>query len=368
MTETRATEYELAADGLRMNLLKTKAFTFLLPLVLTALALSACGGGGGGSAKVTAQDVAVVGSEHVPASKYNDLLAEEKASMKASGQKFPAAGSTEFQTLKTNIVNLLVQQAELSQEAAKLGIKVAPPEVDKQLTQLKKQYYNGSDTKYRADLKKQGVTDSQVRDQLEEKLLEKKLFNNITKSATATKAEVAAYYAANLSQFQQAATRPVQEILVGKNKQALANQVYEQLKGGASFDTLAKKYSQDPGSKNQGGRFTATKGSDVPEFDAAVFDPKSKTGELLKPVETAQYGWFVIKPVGDIVPAKTKTVTEAEQQIRQQLEQQKQQQIANDWMSKVTKSFCSGKIAYQSGFEPSPDPCTAIATPDQTTT
>ena len=94
-----------------------------------------------------------------------------------------------------------------------------------------------------------------------------------------------AYYAANQAQFQKPATRAVQEILVGKNKQALASQIYSQVQGGADFAALAKKYSQDPGSKDKGGNYTATKGSDVPEFDAAVFDPKAKTGVLIKPVE-----------------------------------------------------------------------------------
>src|SRR5262249_51339976 len=163
-------------------------------------------------------------------------------------------------------------------------------------------------------------------------------------------------------------TRAVQEILVGKNKQALANQIYSQLAGGADFATLAKKYSQDPGSKDKGGNFTATKGSDVPEFDAAVFNPKAKTGALIKPVKTAQYGWFVIKPVAAIKPASTTPETKAVAQIRKQLNQQKQQQLASDWMQKIAKNYCSGHISYANGYEPSPDPCTAINAPNQTTT
>ena len=344
-----------------------KNLTLLVPVVLLAFALAACGGGGG-SSKLGGGDGAVVGSDHVTLSQYNDLLAEEKASMKAQGQAFPAAGSTQFASLKTNIVNLLVQQAEFQQEAQKLGISVTPADVDSKLTALKKQYYKGDEKKYEADLKKTGLTDAQFRQQLQEKLLENKIYTKVTAGATPTKAAIAAYYAANLTQFQQAATRPVQEILVGKNKEALANQIYNQLKSGGDFAALAKKYSKDPGSKDQGGDFTATKGSDVPEFDAAVFDPKSKTNELLKPVNTAQYGWFVIKPIGDIRPASTKTEQQAESQIKSQLVQQQQQQLANDWMNNVTKSFCSGKIEYQSGYTPSPDPCTAINTPNQTTT
>jgi len=245
---------------------------------------------------------------------------------------------------------------------------VSPAEVQKQLAGIKKTQFGGSDKKYEAELKKDGFTDAQIRENLREKLLEKKIFDNVTKSATATQGEINAYYAANLTQFQKPATRAVQEILVGKNKQALANQIYSQVAGGANFAALAKKYSQDPGSKDKGGNFTATNGSDVPEFDAAVFSPKAKTGVLIKPVKTAQFGWFVIKPVAAIKPASTTPRQQAVAQIRKQLEQQKQQQLASDWMQKISTSYCSGHISYANGYEPSPDPCAAIKAPNQTTT
>ena len=154
-----------------------------------------------------------------------------------------------------------------------------------------------------------------VRGFLAENVLESKLFTKITKGATTSKTDIDAYYAANLTQYQTPATRAVQEILV-KNNQKLANQIYTQLQGGASFATLAKKYSKDPGSADKGGNFTATQGSDVPEFDAAVFAPTAKTGVLLKPVKTKQYGWFVIKPIASITPAKTTPEAKAEAAIK----------------------------------------------------
>ena len=120
---------------------------------------------------------------------------------------------------------------------------------------------------------------------------------------------IAAYYAAHKSEFKTPSTRAVRYILLGKNKADLAAKLFTQLDGAprSTWCTLAKKYSQDPGSKDKGGHFTATQGSDVPEFDKAVFATTAKTGQLLKPVNSSQYGWFVIKPVGNISVGKVTT-------------------------------------------------------------
>jgi parvulin-like peptidyl-prolyl isomerase len=343
-------------------------FLFLLPLSFAALLFAGCGGGSSG-VKLGPDDVAVVGTTHITQTDYNDALSEEKASIKSQGQAVPAAGSTQYVALKSTVIDVLVQQAEFGLEAKKLGIVVTPAEVNAKLTALKKKYFAGSEAKYQAGLKQQGFTDAEVRTNLLENLLEQKIFDRITKNAKATPAEVAAYYSQNISQYQVAATRAVREILVGKDKETLANQIYSQLKGGASFATLAKKYSQDPGSKDKGGNFTATKGTDVPEFDAAVFSAAAKTGDLLKPVNTAQYGWFVIQVLKPIVAGKQTPETKAAASIRKTLNSGKQQQAMNAWVDQISKTYCTGgSISYESGFAPSPDPCTTLTTSVPTTT
>src|SRR5690349_18410573 len=133
-----------------------KFFRLLSPLVLFALLFAGCGGG---SPSVSSDDVAVVGGTHITQQQFNDLLAVQKASMKAQGQAFPAAGSTQYAQLRSNLVNVLVQETELQQEAKKLGIAVSPAEVQKQLASIKKTQFGGSDKKYEAELKKDGFTD-----------------------------------------------------------------------------------------------------------------------------------------------------------------------------------------------------------------
>jgi peptidyl-prolyl cis-trans isomerase C len=340
-----------------------------LPILFVLAALLVSGCGGGSSAKLGSNDVAVVGSQQVTKDRYNSALDQERSSLKAQGRAFPKAGSTDYAAMKNQILTVLAQQAEFAAEAEKLGIKITDKNVQTRLDQIKKQYFGGSQTKYLAQLKQQGFTDAQVRTQINEQLLEQALFNKVTKDVTVSDADVHTYYVQHTSQYQVPASRDVREILVGKNKQTLAQQIYDQLKGGADFAALAKKYSQDPGSKNSGGKFTAKQGADVPEFDKAVFAATAKTNELLKPVETAQYGWFVIQPLAAVKPAKTTPEKQAAVAIRAQLAQQKKNQAMTDWVDQTSKDYCNGsKIKYQVGYQPSPDPCAALTTTSPTTT
>jgi parvulin-like peptidyl-prolyl isomerase len=330
---------------------------FALPL---AVLVAGCGGGG--TAKLNASDVAVVAKQHVTKEKFDQLMSQQKRSLKSQGQTFPKAGTTAYASLRTQVMTVLIQNAEFESEAGNLGVKVSGKDVQTQLDQIKTQYFGGSQKRYEAELKKQGYSDATVRDQIRSQLLAQRLFNKVTASVKATDKEVHAYYVAHKDQYPP--SRDVEEILVGKNKESLARSIYSQVKGGADFAKLAKKYSQDPGSKNIGGKFTAKKGQDVPEFDAAVF-ADAKTGTLLEPVNTKQYGWFVIKLVGDIKPTAEAEVAET---IRAQLEQQDRNQEMTDWVTKITKTYCKGgKIKYQAGYQPTPDPCASLATATNTT-
>ncbi|WDM22154.1 peptidylprolyl isomerase [Paenibacillus polymyxa] len=73
----------------------------------------------------------------------------------------------------------------------------------------------------------------------------------------------------------------------------LAKEVKAKLDGGADFATIAKKYSEDPGSASNGGLYeNASVAQWVPAFkEAAETQPINKIGE---PVET-EYGYHVIK-------------------------------------------------------------------------
>jgi foldase protein PrsA len=342
--------------------MKLRYLLLALPL---ALILAACGGG---SAGLSSGDVAVVGNEHVTKAQFDEAMNQQRLGLKRQKQKFPAAGSSQFSALKNQVLGVLVQNAEFENEAAKLGVTVSGKDVQTQLTQLKQQYFGGNEKAYQKQIKQQGYTDAQIHEQVRLQLLSSRLFDKVTADVKASDKEVHDYYVAHKSQYVTKKSRDARYILVGKDKQSLAQSLEHQLKSApdATWCKLAKQYSQDPSSKDNCGKATFEKGQTVPEFDKLLFSlPTKHTAS----VNSAQYGWFVLQPTSAVKPAGTSSEKQVADSIRTQLDQQSRNTFMNDWVAKITKSFCSGgKIKYQAGYQPSPDPCTALATATNTTT
>ena len=326
----------------------------LLPLLalLAVVGLVVAGCGGGGSGKVSAGSVAKVGKVDIKRTQFTALLDQAQRSYKSQKRTFPAAGSSEYITLQNQAVKFLVQRAELDAKATELGIKISDEGVETRLKDVKKQYFAGDEKKYQAQIKAQGLTDEQMRADFRAQIVSEELFKKVTGDVKVTDVEVKAYYDKNKATYVQAESRDVRHILV-KTK-ALADSIYAQLKGGADFAALAKKHSEDTGSKANGGKLAVARGQTVPEFDKKSFE--LAVDEISQPVKT-QFGYHVIQALTKIKPKSTQPLSQVRETIRQQLLQQKRSEAMTKWVEGVKKEF-EGKVAYATGFEPPVPPAT----------
>jgi len=155
-----------------------------------------------------------------------------------------------------------------------------------------------------------------------------------------TRDELQSYYNQHRDQYRVSELAKVSHILIktplagpdGKvdekgvaEAQRRAEDLLKQLKAGAKFEDLARKYSEDPGSAKEGGSLGwIGKGRTVPEFEKAAFSlPKGQISDLVK----SSYGFHIIR-VDDRQDAHMKTLEEVKDQIEPILKQQKAQQIA----------------------------------------
>jgi len=332
-----------------LALLRHARLPILLAAALVALA-AGCGGGGSGS--VSGGDVAVVGDVHITRAEVDALLARAERSFKAQKRAFPKAGSTEYRQLQDQAVLVLVRRAEIAQKAEALGVDVSDKQVEERLKQIKKQYFGGSEKRYRDALEDFGLTDAQYRDEMRAQLLSEAIFEKLATGVSVSEAEVKAYYDAHPQQYTTPQTREVRHILV-KDK-ALAEKLYRQLEAGADFAALAKKYSTDRASKAVGGKYTVTRGQAVAPFDRVAF--ALKTGEISKPVRTI-YGWHVIQALKAAKPRQSTPFKQVKEAIRQQLRNQQRSERVRKWLDDLTKEYCGGKLKFKEGFQPTPDPC-----------
>ena len=147
--------------------------------------------------------------------------------------------------------------------------------------------------------------------------------NQLKASIPVTDDELKAIYQQNIQQYEVPDRVHAEHILlttVGKTdaevaevKKQAEDILAQARKKGVNFEELAKKYSEDPGSKTKGGDLGwLVHGQTVPEFDKAAFStPKGEISDLVK----TQYGFHIIK-VLDKESAHTKPFDEVKDSIR----------------------------------------------------
>jgi peptidyl-prolyl cis-trans isomerase D len=157
-----------------------------------------------------------------------------------------------------------------------------------------------------------------------------------------TDADIQRYYNEHQKDFQVPEEVRVRHILIKvppkadaktvSAAQAKAQDILQQLQHGAKFSELAKKYSDDPGSKAQGGELGFIQhGATVPEFDKTAFSLKpGQTSGIIR----TQFGFHILQ-VEEKQPAHVKPVEEVHDLIKANLMQQKQTQMAQDYAAKL---------------------------------
>jgi foldase protein PrsA len=335
--------------------MKIRRTITLISLAIVAVAvLAACGSKT--KRDVPANAIAVVGNEVILRSSYDSSLARAKAQFAQQKKAFPALGSAAYQAVRDQIVASLVLPAAFAQEAAKMGIKVTDVEVNASLQQVIQQTFKGSKAKYQAELRKEHLTEQQVKNGLRQNLVGQRVQALLIQNVKVSKSDIQKYYDEHKTNYKVGESRAVSHILV-KTK-AQAESIYRQLKAGADFKKLAKKYSTDSTKSSGGSLGVQQKTGLVPPFANALF--ALKTGALSQPVHT-QFGWHIIRADGPIKPAHTQSLSEASATIEQTLLSTKQQQVVADWVAKARK-YGTDNTTYATGFEPPKSSTSTVAT------
>jgi foldase protein PrsA len=268
----------------------------------------------------------------------------------AKGQPTPTDASfkqqckQEYDGLRDQVLQFLISAQWIQGESKKQDVKVSDADVKKQFAQTKKQSFP-KEKDFQSFLKSSGMSMDDLLFRVRLDTLSNKLREKITKGKdNVTDAQIAEYYNKNKSRFAQPERRDLRIVLTKTKAQADAARAA--IAGGQSFKTVAKKYSIDQASKNQGGVLLAVaKGQQEKALDEAVF--KAKKGALNGPVKT-QFGYYVFR-VQKVTPASQQTQQQAKPTIKQLLASQNQQK-ALDTFVKDFRSNWKGKTKCRDGY------------------
>ena len=157
-----------------------------------------------------------------------------------------------------------------------------------------------------------------------------------------TQQEIQAYYNAHKSEYSVPEQAKARHILIQLAPNADANadaaakakaeDVLKQLQSGGNWAALAKKYSDDPGSKENGGELGfAKRGMMVPQFDNAIFTQKIGDIKVIK----TQYGYHVVQ-VEERQQPHTQELSEVLPTIQATLMRQKTQAAEDAYARSLT--------------------------------
>jgi foldase protein PrsA len=251
----------------------------------------------------------------------------------------------EYDQVKSQVMQFLIQAQWVVQEADKEDIKVSNAEVQRSFQDQKKQAFP-TEKAYQRFLRSSGMSQPDILFRVKLNTLQQRLTQKITqKQSKVTDADISSYYDKNRKRFAQPERRNLKVVLTKSRAKAVAAKA--QLARGQSFKKVAKKYSIDQASKAQGGTLPdVAKGQQEKALDRAVF--KARKGKLTGPVKT-QFGWYVFE-VTKVTRAAQQSEDQAKPTIRNLLRSQRQQKTLDDWIKDFRERY-RNKTTCASGYK-----------------
>jgi peptidyl-prolyl cis-trans isomerase SurA len=316
---------------------------------LVILIVSSAVGRSGVDAKIIDRIVAVVNGDIITLSELREVTIPYLEKMKS---KYSIEYSEEqiWETEK-RILDELIDEKLINQEAEKLEIVITEKEVDVAIRDVKENNKLSED-QFAHILVEEGITLEKYREELKNQMKKMRLLEQeIRSKVQVSKGEIEAYYKEHREQFNTPPEVRLQQILLmipPQSGEQEINQIRERAEGlltrirnGEDFDTLAKLYSQDTSATAGGSMGFLKQGELMPELDEAAF--KLSVDEV-SPIIRTSLGFHIIKVLEK--RERNKMTEEARQkEIEGILYNQKVEDKFKEWLKELRKkSYISSSL------------------------
>lgn len=277
--------------------------------------------------------VAVVNEEIITES---DVLSQMSALLH---DEDPPADAAQAHQMRQAVLQRLIDERLIIQEAKRMGVTVGSEEVADRLRDVRARFQH--DEEYAAMLKESGLTEEQLKLKLRQQLLVQKAIDaKIRSRIVVSPAELtgAAGLASNRAQAGEEVL--AQHLLIRVTKErpaeqalAMATQLHERLRSGESFEELARTYSEDPHAQEGGRLGWVRHGELLPELDEALI--ALRPGEFSAPIKST-LGFHLVKVLERRSLSEEQAAT-SRREMEQHLYQDKFSKAMTQWLQELRR-------------------------------
>lgn len=294
-----------------------------------------------GTTEVVDRIVAVVNADVVLLSELNKAMIPYEAAIQQRG--FTPEESREMRyRARKDVLDELIDSKLTEQKAVALGIRVEDEEIDAAIEHLKQSNLY-TDEDLRQAIADEGYTMAEYRQQIKEQILRSQLLSWEVKSKTVvTREEIEDYYRTHYKQPEKEGKQyHLRNIIMRPSASASAEEeqatlkvmqlMRQQIEAGASFEEMARKYSQSSFARDGGdlGLFALDTMSDSLREIIAGLGP----GEMSPVIETGQ--GYQIFYVQEIIDSADVSVDKFAEEIREKLYKEKLNERFEEWLTQL---------------------------------
>src|SRR3989338_7746499 len=250
----------------------------------------------------------------------------------------------ELEKLRLQLLNQLIEDRLVYQEAQKLGITISDSEIQEEINAFKSQFPD--QTRFEQEMEKAGVKLTDLEKRIKERLSISKLHQALIRGKVlVSPTETEQYYKDHPEEFVQKEQVKVWCITLRKGEEAIqkgtmdepvkrkAGVLIAQLKQGTDFEKLAKENSQDAHAAQGGLIGFVKRGEMVGTIDQALFSlPEGTFSDVLE----TENNYHIFK-VGERHKASNKAFEEAKDEIADKLFRKKAHERFVSWMDELKK-------------------------------
>lgn len=281
-----------------MELKKTFLFLIFLTLLFTTYS----------QAEIVERVVARINNEIITLTELEEAYQQLKSAL-PEGERLPS---------RRELLERMVENRLLLQEAKREGIKVSEGEVQENIERVKSTFL--SEKAFEMALENEGIKIEDLKKRYEEELMIKKLIDREVKpEVEVTKKEIRDYYEKNKSRFREEEKVKIRHILF--ENYAQAEEVSKKVKSGIDFEEVAKGAYLGSFERGQLDR----------RIEEVAFNLKE--GEISQIIKT-ESGYHIIK-LEKKEEARVKELSEVKEVIRNFLSSQKMEKRIEEYLEEL---------------------------------